>query len=310
MSEERRGFLAGLGAYVLWGVFPLYFPLLDPASSTEVLGHRIVWSLLVVLALVAVRRRWASLRAVLRDRRRMLLLVAAAGLITVNWGTFIWATTHDHVVDVSLGYFVNPLVLIAFGVLLLGERLRPWQWVGLGFAVVAVVELTVDAGTVPWVALALASSFGTYGLVKKQVGVGAVEGLTVETAVLTPVALGYVVWLQAAGSGTGTSEGVAHAALLVGTGVITVLPLLLFAAAASRVTLTVLGILQYVAPVMQLLLGVVVFDEPMSTGRWIGFGLVWLALAIITTESLLHGRRRVRRERRERLEAVAASTVC
>jgi len=311
VSEARRGFLSGLGAYALWGVFPLYFPLLEPASSIEVLAHRIIWSLVIVLALLAVRRRWGRLRAVIVDRRRMVYLAVAATVISVNWGVFIWASTHDHVVDTSLGYFINPLVLIGLGVLLLGERLRPAQWVGLVIAAAAVVELTVELGRPPWVSLILAASFGTYGLMKKRAGVGAVEGLTVETLLLMPLALTYVVWLEGSGEGT-LADGVGHALLLAGTGVVTALPLLLFGAAATRVPLSTLGLLQYVAPVMQFLLGVLVFDEAMSTGRWVGFGMVWIALLVITTESLVHGRRVSVAARRARLDPVgdAAGSVC
>ena len=213
-----------------------------------------MWSLLVVLGLLALRHGWGRLRTLLADRRRMGYLSVAAAVISVNWGVFIWATTHDHVVDTSLGYFINPLVLIGLGVVVLGERLRPAQWAGLAIAVVAVVVLSVDYGRPPWVALALACSFGTYGLMKNRAAVGAVEGLTVETLLLTPVALTYVVWLQASGDGTLT-EGPGHALLLAGTGVVTALPLLLFGAAATRVPLSTLGLLQYVAPVMQFLHG-------------------------------------------------------
>ena len=305
MSEDRRGFLSGLGAYALWGVFPLYFQLLDPASSIEVLAHRIVWSLLVVLGLLALRHGWGRLRTLVADRRRMSYLAVAAAVISVNWGVFIWATTHDHVVDTSLGYFINPLVLIGLGVVLLGERLRPAQWAGLALAAVAVVVLSVDYGRPPWVALALACSFGTYGLMKNRAAVGAVEGLAVETLLLMPIALTYVLLLEATGDGT-LAAGTGHALLLAGTGVVTALPLLLFGAAATRVPLSMLGLLQYIAPVMQFLLGVLLFGEQMSDGRWAGFALVWVALAIITTESLVHGRRVARATRRE----LVADAVC
>jgi chloramphenicol-sensitive protein RarD len=305
VSEDRRGFLSGLAAYGLWGVFPLYFPLLEPAGSIEVLAHRILWSLLVVLGLLALRHGWGRLRTLLADRRQMGYLGVAAAVISVNWGVFIWAATHDHVVDTSLGYFINPLVLIGLGVVVLGERLRPAQWAGLSIAAVAVVVLSVDYGRPPWVALALACSFGTYGLMKNRAAVGAVEGLTVETLLLMPIALTYVIWLQATGDGTLTT-GAGHALLLAGTGVVTALPLLLFGAAATRVPLSMLGLLQYVAPVIQFLIGVFVFGEQMSTGRWTGFALVWVALMIITIESLVHGRRVARATRRDLL----AEAVC
>ena len=311
MSEARRGLLSGFGAYALWGVFPLYFPLLEPAGSTEVLAHRIVWSLLIVLALLGLRRGWGRLRTLLGDRRRMGYLAVAATVISVNWGVFIWASTHDHVVDTSLGYFINPLVLIGLGVVLLGERLRPAQWGGLAIASAAVVELSIDYGRPPWVALALACSFGTYGLMRNRAAVGAVEGLAVETLLLTPVALTYVVWLQATGDGT-LASGPGHALLLAGTGVVTALPLLLFGAAATRVPLSTLGLLQYVAPAMQFVLGVLVFDEQMSPGRWVGFALVWVALVVITVESLVNGRRVARAARRAARDPVgdSAGSIC
>ena len=308
VSEERRGLLSGFAAYALWGVIPLYFQVLEPASSLEVLAHRVIWSLFVVLGLLALRSGWGRLRSLIADRRRMRFLTVAAVVVGVNWGVFIWATTHDHVVDTSLGYFINPLVLIGLGVVLLGERLRRAQWAGLVVALVAVIVLTVDYGRPPWVALVLAFSFGTYGLMKNLASVGAVEGLAVETLLLTPLALGYLIWLQGAGEGTLFLDP-AHALLLVGTGLVTALPLLLFGAAATRIPLSTLGLLQYIAPVMQFLLGVLVFHEEMSTGRWAGFALVWLALAIITTESLVNGRR-VARAARRRPVPPAVENLC
>ncbi len=297
MSEERRGFLFGLAAFGIWGIFPLYWPLLDPAGAVEVLAHRIVWSLVVVGLLVVVLRLRGRLALVIRDRRRLGLLVLAAGVISVNWVTFIWGVTHGHVVETALGYFINPLVLVLFGVALLGERLRPWQWVGLGIAGVGVVELTVDYGRLPVIALVLAASFGTYGLLKKRAAVGAVEGLAVETLLLAPVALVYLVVLQAQGLGSLDAGGWLHPVLLVGTGAITALPLLLFGAAAPRVRLTTIGMLQYVAPVMQFVLGLVVFQEPMTAARWVGFGLVWTALVVVTAEAVVHTRRTARAAR-------------
>jgi len=303
VSEERRGFLYGLAAFGIWGLFPLYWPLLDPAGALEVLAHRIVWTLVVVAALVVVLRLRHPLVAVLRDRRRVGLLVLGAALISVNWFTFIWGVTHGYVVETSLGYFINPLVLVLMGVLLLGERLRRWQWVGLGIAVAGVVELTVDYGRPPFVALTLAFSFGTYGLLKKRAAVGAVEGLTVETLLLTPFAFGYLLVLQTQATGTYTTEGGGHAALLVGTGLITALPLLLFSAAAPRVRLATIGLLQYVTPVVQFVLGLVVFGEAMTTARWVGFGLVWLALVVATTEAVLSSQRAARAARGEPVAA-------
>jgi len=296
-EEHRRGVLYGTAAYVLWGLFPLYWVLLKPAGAVEVLAHRIVWSLVAVLAvlwLVAWRRAQPVLPAVLRDRRRLALLAMAAVFISVNWGTYIWGVTHGHVVETSLGYFINPLVTVLAGVLVLGERLRPWQWAAVGFGAVAVVVLTVGYGRPPWIALTLAFSFGTYGLIKKYVGTGAVESLAVETTVLLVPALAYLVVLEAGGGGTMFDHGAGHAALLATGGVVTAIPLLAFGAAANRVPLSLLGLLQYLAPVLQLAVGVLLFGEHMPAVRWFGFTLVWLALAVLTWDGLRAARRRGR----------------
>ena len=286
--------LYAAGAYLLWGLFPLYWPLLAPSDALEVLAHRILWSLVVVALLLAVTRRTAQLRAVLRHRGRLLRLALAAVLVGVNWGTYIYGVTSNQVVETSLGYFVNPIVTVLLGVLVLGERLRTAQWMALGAAFVAVVVLTVENGSPPWIALVLAFSFGAYGLLKKQVGVGAVEGLAVETAVLLPVAAAYVAFLGVSGAGTFGTEGFDHAALLAVSGLVTAVPLLLFGAAASRVPLTTLGVLQYLAPTMQFLLGVTLFDEPLPIVKLLGFVLVWFGLALFTVDLVRHHRRQLR----------------
>ncbi|MCW2725772.1 MAG: putative superfamily transporter inner rane protein [Frankiales bacterium] len=294
MSEIRRGTLFGAAAYLAWGVFPLYFPLLKPAGALEVLAHRVVWSLLVVAVLVWMTRRAAGVQAVFADRRRLLMLSTAAVLLAVNWGVYIYGVTSGQVVEASLGYFVNPLVTVLLGVFVLGERLRRPQWVAVGIAAVAVLVLTVENGRPPWIALALAVTFGTYGLLKKTAGVGAVEGLTVETAVLAPVALLFLIVLQVRGDATFTAHGPGHAALLATTGLVTAIPLLFFGAAASRVPLTTLGVLQYVTPVMQFLLGVLVFHEPLGLPRFLGFVLVWIALCLFTVDLVRSQRRDAR----------------
>ncbi len=294
MTVTRRGTLYGAGAYLLWGLFPLYWPLLEPSGSLEVLAHRILWSLAVVVALLAVTRRLPQLRAAVRDRRRLAQISLAAVVIAVNWGTYIYGVTSGQVVETSLGYFVNPIVTVLLGVIVLRERLRPAQWVALGAAFVAVVVLTVENGRPPWIALTLAFSFGTYALLKKTAGVGAVEGLAIETAVLLPVAATYLLVLGAGGQSTFGSEGVGHALLLALSGVVTAVPLLLFGAAASRVPLTTLGLLQYLAPTMQFLLGVTLFDEPLPVVRLLGFMLVWLGLALFTLDLVRHHRRQLR----------------
>jgi chloramphenicol-sensitive protein RarD len=278
----------------MWGFFPLYWPLLEPSGAVEILAHRIVWSMVaMVVAVVAVRRR-SALRATFADRRTRLLLAAAAVLITVNWGTYIWGVNNGHVVETSLGYFINPLVSVMLGVLILGERMRRLQWVAIGIAGLAVLGLAVDYGRPPWVALVLAFSFGAYGLVKKKANAGAVESLVVETALIAPVALAYIAFLTVTGASTFGGNGVGHVLLLMGTGVITVLPLLCFGAAATRIPLSTLGLMQYVTPTVQFILGLAVFHEPMPVTRWIGFSFIWLALVMFTVEALVHRRRHLR----------------
>jgi chloramphenicol-sensitive protein RarD len=292
-SERRSGILYGSTAYLLWGVFTLYFPLLRPAGPIEIVANRIVWSLVAVAALLAVNRSFDSLLAVLRDRRKLVLLSIAAVLIAVNWGTFIYAVNSDRVIECSLGYFITPLVSAAFGVLVFRERLRPRQAGALGLGAVAVVILTVDYGRPPWIALVLAASFGTYGLVKKLVDVGAPESFAVETLVLLAPAIACIGALELAGSATFAHHGPGHALLLMLLGPITAVPLLLFSAAVTRVPLTVMGMLQYLAPVIQFLVGLVVVGEAMPASRWIGFGLVWAALAVLSADGA-HAARRAR----------------
>ena len=278
----------------MWGLFPLYWPLLEPAGAVEILAHRVFWSLATMLVLVLLVRRAGSLRDMVADRRTRTILTAAAVVIAFNWGAYIWGVNNGHVVETSLGYFINPLVTVLMGVVFLGERLRRLQWVALGIATVAVVGLTIEYGRPPWVALVLAFSFGSYGLAKKKAGAGAVESLTFETLVLAPIALGYILFLTARGDAEFGTNGSVHVALLVSTGIVTAIPLICFGAAATRVSLTTLGLLQYLAPTLQFALGVLLFHEPMPTMRWIGFGLVWVALVIFTAESINHRRRQLR----------------
>jgi chloramphenicol-sensitive protein RarD len=280
---------AGVAAYALWGLFPLYWPLLEPAAPVEILAHRIVWSLLFAVGVVALTGGFAWLRTL--GWRRAGLLTLAAVLVTVNWGTYIYGVNNHRVVETSLGYFINPLVTVLMGVLVLQERLRRWQWIAVGIATVAVVGLAVEYGHPPWIALVLAFSFGTYGLAKKQADVDAVESLTFETLVLAPVALGYLFWLGASGDSHFTGHGAGHVLLLASSGIVTAIPLLCFGAAAIRVPMTTLGLLQYMTPSLQFVLGVTLLGEHMSTMRWVGFALVWVALAIFTVDATrAHGR--------------------
>jgi chloramphenicol-sensitive protein RarD len=289
-SSTRRGAAYGAGAYLLWGLFPLYWPLLEPSDSLEVLAHRVLWSLLVVGLLLGVTGRSGNLRAVAADRGLVLRLAVAAVVVALNWGAYIYGVTSGQVVETSLGYFINPIVTVLLAVLVLGERLRPVQWAALGVAFLAVLVLSVENGRPPWIALVLAFSFATYGLIKKTAAVGAVEGLAVETAVLFPVASVYVGYLVVTGTSTFGAEGPGHAGLLAVSGLITAVPLLLFASAATRVSLTALGVLQYLAPTLQFLLGVLFFDEPMSPAKLAGFVLVWFALALFTADLVRHHR--------------------
>lgn len=294
MPDSRRGLVLGALAYTLWGTFPLYWTRLEPGGAIEILAHRIVWSLGTMLLILVLWGRVPQLKALLRDRRRALIISAAAVVITFNWGAYIWGVNNGRVVETSLGYFINPLVTVLMGVLILGERLRRLQWVAMGIAFVAVAVLTLDYGRPPWVALVLAFSFGTYGLAKKQAAVDAVESITLETLVLAPVAGAYVVWLMSTGQSNFASHGLGHALLFTTTGIITAIPLMLFGAAAIRVSMVSLGLLQYLAPTIQFALGILVFHEDMPASRWIGFVLVWVALVIFTVETINHRRRQLR----------------
>lgn len=292
--EARRGLGLGVAAYVMWGAFPAYFPLLEPSGAIEMLAHRIVWSALTMGLLVVLLRRTSQVRAIVRDRRTLLLLAGAAVTISVNWATFIWGVTNDRVIESSLGYFINPLVTVLMGVLVLGERLRRLQWVAMGVAAGAVGVLTWDYGRLPVVALVLALSFGTYGLAKKTADVGAVESLTVETMLIAPLAASYLGYLVATGRSEFGGHGPGHVLLLMSAGIVTAVPLICFGAAATRVPMVTLGLLQYLAPVLQFALGVLWFHEEMPAARWAGFVLVWVALALFTIEAVNHRQRQLR----------------
>ncbi|MDI1461909.1 EamA family transporter RarD [Catellatospora sp. KI3] len=301
MSQLRLGYLYGLGAYVMWGFFPAYFKVLRPTGPFEVLAHRVVWSVLFMVLLLTAVRGWRRI-AQLRHRPATLAGIALAGvLIGVNWATYIWAVNIDRVVETSLGYFINPLVVIVAGVVILHERLRAAQWAAVGIGTVAVLVLTVDYGHPPWVALILAFSFAMYGLVKKRLGLPATDGLFVESAVLSLPALALLIWYARHDQLTFGHLSTGHSVLLAAAGVLTAVPLLMFAGAANRLPLVSLGMLQYVAPTLQLALGVFLFHEPMPPVRLFGFGLVWLALAVFTWDGL-------RTARATRLTAAATPT--
>ena len=274
-------------AYGLWGFLPLYFIILEPANAFEIVAWRIVFSLVFCAILLTATRSWPAFFAIVRTRRLLLAMALAAVFIYVNWQVYVFGATTGHVVETSLGYFINPIVTVLLGVVVLHERLRWMQWAAVGISAVAVLVVALNYGEFPWIALTLAFSFGLYGLIKKRVGpsVDALSGLTLETAWLLPVA---VVQLVVVGMTTGVTfgQGAGHTALLVGVGVTTAVPLLFFAAASRRLPLVTMGLVQYIAPVLQLLIGVLFLHEPMPPARWIGFGLVWVALAVLTIDVL------------------------
>jgi chloramphenicol-sensitive protein RarD len=278
------GLAFGVGAYALWGGLPLFFLLLRPATAFEIVAWRIVLSLVFCFLLITVTRGWPALLAILRDRRTTLILGGAGALILVNWLVYVYATLSGHVVEAALGYFTNPIVTVLLGVFVLRERLRVLQWVAIGISALAVLVLALNYGQFPWIALALAFSFGFYGLVKKQVGgrVDAVSGLTIETAWLSvPATVCLVVLGSTGGLTIGTVSVVQTVAMLL-AGVVTAVPLIFFAAAARRLPLTYLGLTQYIAPLLQFLIGVFILKEAMPVARWWGFGLVWVALIVLT----------------------------
>src|SRR5262245_28718116 len=295
MSQPRQGYLFGIGAYLCWGLFPLYWKLLRPSSAMELLAHRIVWSFVVVAIVITVARGWRRIAALARRPAKVGLVTLASVLIGANWFTYIYGVNTDRVVETSLGYFINPLVTVLLGVVVLRERLRVAQWVAIGVGAVAVAVLTLDYGHVPYIALVLACSFGMYGLVKKRLAVPATDGLLLESGALAVPAALYVLVLADRGESTFAAVSATHMTLLLLTGPITAIPLLLFAGAANRVPLSAMGLLQYLAPILQLACGVIVFHEPMPPARLAGFGLVWLALAIFTADGIrgLRARRTV-----------------
>jgi chloramphenicol-sensitive protein RarD len=303
VTEVRRGYLSGLLAYVAWGFFPLYFKLLRRAEPVEILAHRVIWSAVFVTVMLAVARNWRFLAALARRPRTLGGIALAAALIAVNWGMYIYGVNTDRVVETSLGYFINPLVTVLLGVLVLGERLRPAQWTAVGIGAVAVAVLTAGYGRPPWIALTLAFSFGLYGLTKKRLALPATEGLFVESATLALPAVAYLGWLEATGRLAFGHAGWAVTALLVLSGALTAVPLLAFAGAANRIPLSALGLLQYVTPTLQLGCGVLIFHEPMPPTRLAGFGLVWVALAVFAWDGL----RRARHARRQQADELATT---
>lgn len=282
-SEHSLGLLFGVSSYILWGLFPLYWPLLQPASPLEIVSHRAVWTLVFCLIVLALAKQLHSTIAIVKKPKIMAGLFLTTILVSINWLTYIWATNNGHVVEAALGYYINPLIIIAFGVLLLREKMRPLQWLAVGIATVGVAILTFDYGRLPWVAISLALSWGTYGLVKKKLDLGALNGLAIETLISFIPYVGYLIYLGNQGTGQfGQSPGLTI--LLISAGAVTAIPLLLFNGSTTRLPYSTIGLLQYITPTIQFSIGVWVRHEDMPAARWIGFLVIWLALAALATD--------------------------
>ena len=289
MNKHKLGLLYGVGAYVLWGLFPLYWPLLQPATSLEIVSHRAVWTMIFCIVVLAVTHALKSTLATFKRPKVAARLFTTTILISINWLVYVWATNNGHVVEASLGYYINPLIIIAFGVVLLKEKMRGLQWVAVSIATVGVVILTVDYGRLPWVALALALTWGTYGLVKKQLGLGALEGLAIETMIAFIPYCGYLIFIGAKGEGQ-FGHGIGLTTLLISAGAITAIPLLLFNGSTNRLPYTTIGLLQYITPTIQFSIGVWVNHEAMPTARWVGFIVIWIALMTLAADLVKSGR--------------------
>lgn len=310
-AQVRQGTLYGFLAYLSWGLFPLYFHALIPAGPWEILAHRIVWTLLLCLVLLAFTRNLAFIPRLLHNPRQVAGITIAGLLIAANWVIYVMAVTSGHVTEAALGYFLNPLVTVMLGVLVLSEKLRPAQWVAVGIGVIACIYLGIDYGRPPWISICLALTFAAYGLMKKRIGghLSALEGLTAETLLLAPFAAAMLTWLYARSDVSFGHHGTLHTTLMVASGVMTAVPLLLFAAAARRIPLTTIGLLQFMTPVMQLMCGVFILGERMSPGRLVGFALVWLALIVLTLDTIQFARRQRRARRSAAPGAPAAATA-
>ena len=276
----------------MWGVFPVYFKALQTVPALEILFHRVVWSFLFLVVLVLARRNWRGLKSAASTPRVLAIYTLAAILLAANWLIYVWGVNSGNIVETSLGYFINPLFSVAMGVVLLREKLRPTQWVPVGLATLGVVYLTVQYGSLPWIALGLAFTFGLYGLIKKTAPLGALRGVTLETGILFLPSLVYLLFLDSQGSAAFGHAGITITLLLAMVGVVTALPLLMFASAARLIPLWLLGLLQYIAPTGQFLIGVFVYDEPFTRVQLVGFSIIWTALLLFTLEGFYHRRRR------------------
>jgi chloramphenicol-sensitive protein RarD len=288
----NKGIFYALAAYLTWGFFPLYWRWLDHVSALELIGHRVVWSFVIMALVMLLTRRWDRLKEGLQQPGVVRSFLFASALIGVNWLIYVWAVNSGYIVESSLGYFINPLVSVLLGVLILKERLRPWQWLPVGVATAGVLYLTISYGSLPWISLSLAFSFGLYGLVKKTTPLGAVTGMFTETAMLFLPALGVLLYYQFRGNAAFLHTGLTADLLMAGAGFVTAIPLLFFARATRSIPLTLIGVLQYLAPTLQFLIGVLVFKESVPPDRWIGFSIIWLALILFAVEGLLSSRRK------------------
>lgn len=283
----NKGIWYGIAAYAMWGFFPIYWKLLHEIPAIQLLGHRIVWSFLLLAAFILLTKQAGDFRSVAFNRRTLGIYTIAGVLLSANWLIYVWSVNAGFIVETSLGYFINPLLSVLFGVIFLRERLRLAQWVPVIIAAIGVTYLTVAYGRPPWIALSLAVTFGLYGLVKKLSPLGSVYGLTLETGIVFPIALLYLIVVQAGGAGEFLRDGFTIDLLLIGAGVVTTIPLLMFASAAKQIPLNMIGVLQYFAPTIQFLIGVFIYKEPFDHTRLIGFGIVWLALIIFWVENFI-----------------------
>jgi chloramphenicol-sensitive protein RarD len=289
LSKNKLGLLFGVSAYSLWGAFPLYWPLLEPANPLEIVSHRAVWTLVFCFIVLAATKALKSTLVTLKRPTVAVKLFLSSLLISINWLVYIWATNNEHVVEASLGYYINPLIIIGFGVIFLKEKMRPLQWAAVAIATLGVLVLTFDYGRLPWIALALAVSWGSYGLIKKQLGLGALEGLAIETFISSFFYLAYLIYIGNQGTGQ-FGQGWGLTALLISAGAVTAIPLLLFNGSTNRLPFTTIGLLQYITPTLQFSIGVWVLNEDMPTARWIGFLIIWAALVTLAIDLIKSSR--------------------
>jgi chloramphenicol-sensitive protein RarD len=287
---DKKGLLFALGAYSIWGLFPIYWKTIQHVPALQLIGHRIVWSFLLLMLILSVGGNIKGLAAKMTDLKILRIYALAALLIGVNWLLYVWAVNAGFIVETSLGYFINPLISVVLGMIFFRERLRPLQWIPVALAGIGVAYLTISYGRLPWIALVLAFSFGFYGLVKKMAPLSSANGLTLETGILFVPALGYLLFAEWTGAGAFTHTGPGADLLMVGAGLVTTIPLLMFAGAAHRIPLTTVGLMQYLAPTLQFLIGVFIYHEPFSSQQLIGFGIVWIGLLVFAAESLVHSR--------------------